>query len=346
MKLSVVLASFNGAAFIQQQLDSILAQDRRPDELIVADDGSTDETVEIAERFARRAPFAVTVYRNARTLGYAENFFSAMCRTTGDLVSFCDQDDLWDPRKLHRSLAPFEADSQVSMVAHAAEVVDETLRLLGSCYPNIQRSWTSEAGGWGPAFGGYPGFATTVRKRFLWYDGWVSRPHSMPPNEADQVPHDVWSNLICSSLGRVVALPERLALYRRHPSNTSVFSPPTRLGRVRQSLAIRNDEARFFSRVASATDLRARYLETVRPFALTLGEESAAGLERSVIAYHRYAHAMSRRSINYGSPRAGARLRGLIEAIARSDYRSSAEGGLGATALLRDAILIGTRGSA
>jgi glycosyltransferase involved in cell wall biosynthesis len=75
--VSVAMATYNGAAFLDAQLASIAAQTRTPDELVVCDDGSSDGTVEIVERFARRAPFAVRLIRNEQRLGYGENFMKA-----------------------------------------------------------------------------------------------------------------------------------------------------------------------------------------------------------------------------------------------------------------------------
>src|SRR3954467_3477295 len=83
MKVSVALASYNGARFIDEQLASLAAQTRLPDELVVCDDGSTDDTLARVERFAATAPFAVRIVRNAENLGFNGNFQRALGEVAG-----------------------------------------------------------------------------------------------------------------------------------------------------------------------------------------------------------------------------------------------------------------------
>ncbi len=102
--VSVVLCTYNGAAFVAQQIDTVLAQTRPADEIIIQDDGSTDATMAILNDYARRFP-VIRVYRNATPLGVNANFYSAMKRSRGDYIAICDQDDLWETDKLARQLA-------------------------------------------------------------------------------------------------------------------------------------------------------------------------------------------------------------------------------------------------
>ena len=67
MRISIALATYNGSEFLQEQLNSFLHQTRLPDELVVCDDGSSDDTVEILEAFRKVAPFAVNIYSNGKT---------------------------------------------------------------------------------------------------------------------------------------------------------------------------------------------------------------------------------------------------------------------------------------
>ena len=71
-----------------------------PHELVVCDDGSSDNTVSILQEFQKEAPFPVKIHRNPRRLGFADNFLQAASRCNGDWVAFCDQDDIWFPEKL------------------------------------------------------------------------------------------------------------------------------------------------------------------------------------------------------------------------------------------------------
>jgi len=102
IKASICLTTYNGSKYLQQQLDSFLAQSILPDELVVCDDGSTDATCEIIERFKQIAPFEVRLYKNENNLGYAQNFSKALGLCKGDFVFLSDQDDVWLPKKLNQ----------------------------------------------------------------------------------------------------------------------------------------------------------------------------------------------------------------------------------------------------
>ena len=128
MTVSVAMATFNGARFLEPQLESLACQRRVPDELVVCDDGSTDATTEILESFRRRAPFAVRVTRNERHLGWMENFVIALGGCQGEIVAWCDQDDIWHPDKLARCAPILRADTRVALVVHAEQQVDDNLR--------------------------------------------------------------------------------------------------------------------------------------------------------------------------------------------------------------------------
>ena len=95
--ISVALCTYNGERFLEEQLASLEAQERRPDELVVCDDRSTDNTVSLLESFARTASFPVRIHINPINLGSTVNFDRAMRLCAGSLIAFCDQDDIWSP---------------------------------------------------------------------------------------------------------------------------------------------------------------------------------------------------------------------------------------------------------
>ena len=130
-RISIALCTYNGARFLEPQLDSFLGQTRLPDELVVCDDGSTDETPDILNRFAKRTPFPVRVQRNACRLGSTKNFEKAIGLCTGDLIATCDQDDVWLPAKLALGEAAFDIEPTRGLVFTNADVVDDELRGLG-----------------------------------------------------------------------------------------------------------------------------------------------------------------------------------------------------------------------
>ena len=106
-RISVAMCTYNGERFLPQQLASIAAQTRLPDELVVCDDRSTDRTVAIVREFAASVPFPVKVFENERNLGYSANFEAAIRRCEGDLIALSDQDDIWYPQHLETLQRPF-----------------------------------------------------------------------------------------------------------------------------------------------------------------------------------------------------------------------------------------------
>lgn len=98
-KISVVMCTFNGEKFIEDQLKSILNQTYPIHELIIQDDNSTDGTFSIITEYARQYPY-LKFARNSSGKGINNNFFSAIKKATGDYIAIADQDDIWEPEKL------------------------------------------------------------------------------------------------------------------------------------------------------------------------------------------------------------------------------------------------------
>ena len=97
--VSVVLCTYNGGRYLKEQLDSLIAQSYPLHEIIIQDDGSTDDTVQIATEYAGRHDI-IHVSANTHEHGINSNFFSALRQATGDFIAICDQDDIWEPDKI------------------------------------------------------------------------------------------------------------------------------------------------------------------------------------------------------------------------------------------------------
>ena len=130
MNLSIALGTYNGAVYLKEQLESIAAQTRIPDELVISDDQSTDHTLRLIEEFAATAGFPVRLSVNESNLGTAKNFEKAISLCCGDVILLSDQDDVWHSDKLQSVERIFKAKPQLSLVFSNAELVDETLRLF------------------------------------------------------------------------------------------------------------------------------------------------------------------------------------------------------------------------
>jgi glycosyltransferase involved in cell wall biosynthesis len=131
MRISIALASYQGARFISQQLDSFASQVRLPDEVCVSDDGSSDATLELVRAFAKAAPFTVKSTVNPVRGGVNKNFENAVTMCTGDVILFSDQDDVWLPQHVDQLVAPMEANPRIVAVASDSEFVDESLKSTG-----------------------------------------------------------------------------------------------------------------------------------------------------------------------------------------------------------------------
>ena len=121
MNVSVCLASYNGARFIAEQVRSILAQLGPDDELIVCDDASSDDTCKIVAQFADPR---LILYANSANVGHVKNFERAIGKAKGEFIFLSDQDDVWDPAKLHTVLRCLELHPDVFLVHHSLATVD------------------------------------------------------------------------------------------------------------------------------------------------------------------------------------------------------------------------------
>lgn len=130
MHISIAMCTYNGARFLTQQLTSIRSQTLRPDELVVCDDGSSDETIQILEAFSGVAPFAVRLIRNEQNLGPVKNFEQAISLCNGELIALSDQDDFWYPEKLSHLSRILDADSSLGAVFSDATLMDADSRPL------------------------------------------------------------------------------------------------------------------------------------------------------------------------------------------------------------------------
>lgn len=216
--ISIALATYNGGLYLQNQLNSLLAQELAPMELVVTDDGSEDDTISIIEKFAIHAPFPVRLESNRERLGYGRNFLKAASMCNGTHVAFCDQDDFWLPQKLRKVSAVLAMDGY-DLVAHSAKVVDRNLDWLGVNFPEIECSkqlrWEDKLEG---LF--WPGFTLTVSRSLL--EVLEEKVEQMVDSHVEQFAHDeLICDLACDRQCFVIAEP--LALYRQHGNNLIGF---------------------------------------------------------------------------------------------------------------------------
>ncbi|HEX8363202.1 MAG TPA: glycosyltransferase family 2 protein [Longimicrobium sp.] len=243
--MAVALCTFNGASFLRAQLESIAAQERAPDLLLVVDDASSDDSAEIAREFGRGAAFPVRVVVNEHTLGFAANFGRAIGLAGGDVVVLCDQDDVWHPAKLARMEAAFERAPEAGVVFSDAELVDAELAPLGERLWDAvgltpaRRQALSEGRGFDHLVGRTLVTGATMAFRASFRDLVLPVPAG--------VEHDAWIALLVSAVAGIEPIAEPLVLYRQHGGNA--------IGARRVGLVRRAGRAR----AVRAKGLRARH---------------------------------------------------------------------------------------
>lgn len=118
MKISVVMATYNGAEYLYEQLDSIKDQTLKADEVIICDDGSKDDTVNMIQEYIEKNELSSTwkLIINEKNLGYANNFHKAMMLAEGEFIFFSDQDDVWCLDKLKEMTRIMEGNERIKLL--------------------------------------------------------------------------------------------------------------------------------------------------------------------------------------------------------------------------------------
>ncbi len=330
------MATYNGARFLEPQLASIGAQTTPPAEMVVCDDGSDDETVEIVERFGTQSPFEVRLVRNAVRLGFGQNFLKAARLCRGDLIAWSDQDDVWMPEKLARCREEFEKDRDVLLVVHSRQIgewvrpgwvrrgkpVIRGVRRREVHTPTTLPFWISA-----------PGYACVVSRRVLEIGDALAT--TLPGVFGRFSGHDTWTTFLAAAIGKVVLIPDVLVQYRQHHEQLAGAPPPqTRASRVRKSaersqLDVEPQVTRAFFRASLLTHLAAQL------------DDTEAGLGRGAVhrgdMWRRHGEVLQRRLELWrqrpvSTPAAACFIRG----IASGDYGRRDRGGLGLSSFTRD----------
>lgn len=204
--VSVCMATYNGARFVSDQLCSILCQLNDCDEVIISDDGSTDETLAIIRAFD---DFRIRVIERAGPRkSPIENFGSALSHASHSLVFLADQDDLWDISKVDTVCRLLQI---YDLVVTDCSLIDEDGVTLA---PSFFEQHGSKSGFWSNLTrNSYLGCCMAFRRSLL------EKALPLPPN----VPmHDIWFGMLAEWYGRPYFHPESLVAYRRHGANATM----------------------------------------------------------------------------------------------------------------------------
>jgi len=199
--ISVCMAVYNGADYVEAQLHSILEQLGPDDEVVIVDDASSDNTVELIGNIADGRIRLLTSEHNR---GAMRSFEKAFEKARGEYIFFSDQDDLWLPGKVAIMLEEFKKSGALAIVSDAIVVAHDGTKLHESYFawrgsgPGVVRNFRKSA---------FLGCCMAIRrdcKAFLL---------PFPPLT---YMHDQWTGLACSIVGKVRFLPRPLLVYRRH----------------------------------------------------------------------------------------------------------------------------------
>lgn len=204
--VSIALATYNGAKYLNQQLDSILNQTYTNIEIIIVDDASNDGTTQIIESY-QQTHKNIRFHQNDKNLGLLRTFEKAINLSTGDFIALCDQDDIWLPNKIETLLANIDDN----LLIHSdAKLIDESNNIIGESH-----------------------FALAKRRdKYIFSDYVVSnnvtgctclfskklKELALPFPEYFYS-HDHYLALVASFYGQIKLINEALILYRQHGNN-------------------------------------------------------------------------------------------------------------------------------
>ena len=217
-RISVALCTFNGADFLEDQLWSIDKQSVTPFELIVCDDGSADDTINILEKFKSKADFPVRIYQNREQIGVLKNFTKTIGLCEGDYIALCDQDDIWLPDKLavsYEAMKRAESDRNKDIPL----LVYSDLRVVSSEGAVISSSFMDQNKIKPPQ---KKPLRTLLVQNFV--TGCTVLMNRALVEAALPIPekvlmHDWWLALVAASLGKIIYIPDATVLYRQHSGN-------------------------------------------------------------------------------------------------------------------------------
>lgn len=214
-KISVALCTYNGEKYIREQIDSILEQSLKVDEIVVCDDGSTDQTLNILSEYENKFPDIFKIHINEKNLRSVKNFEKAISLCNGEIIFLSDQDDVWENDKVKIFSDFFEDNQNVDVVCSNGFIIDEN-----SLQQNLYTVWdvprflseNKKEINYFKIFATIGNFATGasmgIRKSFV--------NKILPFPTVEGLHHDEWIALVSSEQKKFAFLNEKLFSYRIH----------------------------------------------------------------------------------------------------------------------------------
>ncbi len=203
--ISIVIATYNGEKYLREQIESVLNQSYNNFEIIIVDDCSTDNTIQIINDLIAKDS-RVKLFRNESNLGYIKNFEKGCSLANGEFIALCDQDDAWHKDKI---LNCYESIGDYPMIYCDSVLCDEELKPIGVNISDRVNCRNFDNPLQQAIFCRIYGHATLIRKDFM--------QKAIP--FLNVIPHDWWLCYLASFSGGIKFLPQPLAFYRQHSNN-------------------------------------------------------------------------------------------------------------------------------
>ena len=262
------MCTYNGEAYLRQQLQSIADQTMLPNELVVCDDRSSDSTMAMLEDFARVASFPVRIFRNAETLRPAKNFEQCIARCEGDIIILTDQDDLWSANRVENTERAFHESPSLTFVFSDCSLIDAQGKELGrSIYSSLPISASERK----ILFEGSALLPVLMRSGVLYGTTMALRASLRPLflPLPDLWSHDEWLALVLSAVGPSARLDSPVTQYRQHAGQqvgTGDWTLQTHFGLAQKhSPSYYDSELRRFENAIAAVQPHPALLETLLP---------------------------------------------------------------------------------
>ncbi len=239
MKVSIALATYNGEKYLAQQIESILSQTRLPDELVICDDYSTDKTVSIINNYTKKTSFDCVILCNEVNMGTGYSFKKAIDGCSGDIIVFCDQDDIWRKNKIERVEQEFKEKPNIHFTISNANIINEFSKDLNYTLWQ-QRKFTKF---WKNRFNKINQFDVVMRKNII--TGMTTAISQslkkIGSDKKDNINHDAWYIYIASVMGlKGCLIDEVLIDYRQHQSQQFGSLKRSKLNNFINSLRVNN----------------------------------------------------------------------------------------------------------
>ncbi len=228
-KIDILLATYNGEKFVKEQIESILNQTYENFNLIISDDASTDNTLNILEEYEKKDT-RIKVFKKERNEGLIDNFEFLLKNVTSDYFMFSDQDDIWKKDKIEKSINKLKEENS-GLVYTDLEIVDEKLNVIYPSYWKYKQIYKKIIK--------YNNFEALYLNNFVTGCTILAKSKYIKdilplPRNSKFVLHDYWTALIISAKDKISYVEEPTIQYRQHKNN--------RVGSSRKSDQLENFE--------------------------------------------------------------------------------------------------------